>query len=193
MDSKWLYKRDSEGDTPLTRATHSGCMQIAEVMLEQEKLDESGNVKELPELHRAAYYGFDDVVCELVGNGENPDQLNKQGETPLHVAVRLGNVDAARALLENGAAVNVASHRGMTPLHWAAVSGDEELVDLLLEHNAGVEAQVWGAGGLTPIDLAVAMGYDEIAQKLRSRVHNSTRKYAPICPTAPGRRSCDTG
>ena len=167
MNTNWLRTTDRLGQTALARATQAGYMRLAEVMLEQEKLDNVSEVLRLPRLHRAAYYGFEDVVREFLEEGDDPDAPDTQGETPLHKAARVGCEEVAGTLLSYDAAVNVANQQGMTPLHWAAIGGHEPVVEMLLSQGAGARAQVWAAGGLTPIDLAQAMGYKALAKRLR--------------------------
>ena len=84
----------------------------------------------------------------LLKSGEDVNQTDKNGVTPLHHAVRFRSPAAVRALLENGARVNQACTRsGSTPLHRAVTStgapgtaGKEEeaiqIIEILLEYGA---------------------------------------------------------
>ena len=59
----------------------------------------------------------------LLKSGEDVNQTDKNGVTPLHHAVRFRSPSAVRALLEHGARVNQACTRsGSTPLHRAVTS-----------------------------------------------------------------------
>jgi ankyrin repeat protein len=162
-------------------------MQLVEAMLEQAKLDSVTAVLHLPGLHRAAYYGFDDVVSAVLAEGcVGPDEVDAHGETPLHIAVRMSNEEVAVTLLEHGASPNVASQRGMTPLHWAALTGQERLSDRLLAKHASADAQAWAAGGVTPVDVAMMMGQKELAKRMRESLRRNVQKQLDICPLPSG-------
>ena len=84
----------------------------------------------------------------LLKSGEDVNQTDKNGVTPLHHAVRFRSPAAVRALLEHGARVNQACTRsGSTPLHRAVTStgapgtaGKQEeaiqIIEILLEFGA---------------------------------------------------------
>ena len=112
MSGDWIHKLDDEGSTPLARASISGRNEITNLMLTQEANDQPRYMHELPEIHRAACWGFDEVVLELIRTDHDPNEMDVQGETPLHKAVRMGHFDVARVLLDHDAACDrVAPHR----------------------------------------------------------------------------------
>ncbi|HEX7186050.1 MAG TPA: ankyrin repeat domain-containing protein [Thermoanaerobaculia bacterium] len=82
------------------------------------------------------------------------------GGTPDHLEI-------AKALLDAGAGVN-AHKRGQTALHWAARSGQVEMAELLIARGAEVNARaLTPEGEVTPLDLAVKAGKEEVAKLLR--------------------------
>ena len=169
MELNWVHALDEGGQTPLIRASRSGRPDVATLMLVQETYDQPQYFGALPALHRAACWGFDDVVSELIDAGADVDETDSQGETALHKAVRLGNQSATRALLEHSAGVNVADNIGMTPLHWATLTGSREMVELLLEHGANVDAGDYYAGGITPKRIARMLGHTEMLRAMEQR------------------------
>lgn len=166
MNSEWLYTIDVFGETPLTRVSRSGRIEIARLMLMQEIDDTLKEIAHLSPIHRAAYWGYDDAIIELLNEGADVDEIDSQGETPLHKAVRLGNQAAAEVLLEHGADINASSGFGLTPLHWAALTGQTEMIEFLLQNGANAHARDSVLGGLTPLDFARLMKYPDAIQAI---------------------------
>lgn len=169
MKLNWVHNLDDGGSTPLVRASKSGRPDVANLMLVQSVYDQLDAFSQLPPLHRAACWGFEDVIEELIQSGADTDETDHQGETALHKAVRLGNLEAVRSLLEAGAGVNVADNIGMTALHWATLTGSFEIVDLLLSHGANVDARDYYAGGVTPKRIARMLCHTEILKAMEQR------------------------
>jgi hypothetical protein len=169
MKLNWVHNLDDAGSTPLIRASRSGRPDVATLMLVQEAHDQMDAFSALPALHRAACWGFHDVIAELAATGSDIDETDGQGETALHKAVRLGNVDAVRTLLDCGAGVNVADTIGMTALHWATLTGSYEMVELLLQHGANVDARDYYAGGVTPKRIARMLGHTRLLTAMEQR------------------------
>ena len=170
MATMWLHTMDEVGMTPLTRASKSGRFEVANAMLLREAIDDPKNFRELPELHRAACWGFSDVIDELLSDGANVFDIDAIGETALHKAVRLGNYDAARTLIDNGADVNQRDAMGFTALHWAALIGSADMAELLMVNYADVHARDYIAGGITPLGIAKLMGYTNVTSVLKNKV-----------------------
>ena len=166
MNTDWLFRMDEMGETPLSRVSKSGRMELANVMLTQDIDDHIRYAGHLPAMHRAAYWDYGDAIEDLLEEGDDPMAENANGETPLHLALRLGNRRAVEALVESGMDVNVRNAEGMTALHWAALNGRTDLASLLLEHGADPHAREWVSGGVTPLDMARAMGYRALAETL---------------------------
>lgn len=164
MDQEWLYTRDEYGETPLTRISKSGRMEIASLMFVQTIEDRLREVANLPALHRAAYWGYDDAIIELLEMGDDIDEVDAQGETPLHKAARLGNLVAAKVLIEHGANPDRQNALGLSPLHWAALTGRLEVVELLMESGANPHVRDWVCGGMTPLSFAKLMRYKDVIE-----------------------------
>jgi serine/threonine-protein phosphatase 6 regulatory ankyrin repeat subunit B len=166
MDTEWLYKMDNSGDTPVGRISRSGRPELTRVAFLQQMRDDLAYVVKLPPLHRAAYWGYEDVVREILDRGADPNELDDDGETALHKAARLDNKEAAEVLIENGADVNLPSGLGLTALHWATLSGHEEIAELLVAHGASASSRDIVVGGMTPLDMARLLRHRELAQML---------------------------
>lgn len=164
MNSDWLYTTDGFGETPLSRVSRSGRIEIARLMLMQEIEDTLREISQLSPLHRAAYWGYEDAIVELIDEGADPNEPDAQGETPLHKAVRLGNPGAVQVLLDHGAQINAASSLGLTPLHWAALTGQPVMTEYLLENGASPHDRDSVLGGLTALDFARLMRYEDVAE-----------------------------
>jgi ankyrin repeat protein len=121
-------------------------------------------------IHRAAYWGYDDAIADLIAEGVDPDEPDAQGETPLHKAVRLGNDAAIEMLMDKGADVNAANGMGLTALHWAALTGREAVAEFLLDKGADVHAREYVLGGLTALDFARIMHYGDLAELLETHM-----------------------
>lgn len=164
MENDWLNEVDEYGETPLTRVSRSGRMDLANVLFLQRIEDALKEVAQAPEIHRAAYWGYAEALQSLISGGDDPDLVDQHGERPLHKACRHGHHEAAETLLENGADPNAVNSLGLTPLHWAVMRGMPGIVELLLEHGADWHVRDWVTGGLTPRDYARLMRYTEVAE-----------------------------
>lgn len=102
-------------------------------------------------LHRAAWWGYKEVVEDLIDIGADINAIDSGGGTPLHAAVQSGctgysdvthgpHVDVLKLLIQHGARVNAANNWNITPLHGAAGSTNVNAVELLIEHGADVNA-----------------------------------------------------
>ena len=107
----------------------------------------------------AAKRGYYDTVKELLGNGANVNQTNKDGWTALHGAAFNGHTDIVRLLLKWGANVNQADDSGMTVLSMAAAKGHIDTVRLLLDQKYGVHMNVEANLAL---NLATYQGHTDI-------------------------------
>jgi len=166
MDTEWLYTPDEYGETPLSRVAKSGRAEISRLMIMQEINDAHRELSVMPALHRAAYWGYEDAVKDLIEDGADPSEMDGQGETPLHKAARLGNDEAVETLLMNGAEPDAPNSLGLTPLHWAALTGQEEIIESLLSYGANPFRCDWVTGGMTALDFARCMGYKEASDVL---------------------------
>lgn len=112
----------------------------------------------------AAQGGHTLIARALIELGEDVNDSDSEGLTPLHWAVSGEEADTVRLLLEHGADPNYPDETGRTPLHLAAVEGIMDLATLLL--CAGAEPAIVDDQGDTARDVAQRMGNDELALML---------------------------
>jgi uncharacterized protein len=105
-------------------------------------------------LYTAAALNEVDQLRTLLAQGEDPNQADEAGFTPLHLACQEWSVEAVRELIAAGAAVNAATESGYTPLILASFQahGRDEVIDLLC--GAGADVHRADTHGHTPLDIA---------------------------------------
>jgi hypothetical protein len=81
-----------------------------------------------------------DNVRSLLQMGEDVNQLDEYGFTPLIEAAIADHVGIAKLLIDYGADVNQQDSIGGTPLHWAAENNNIQLCELLFQHRANPNA-----------------------------------------------------
>jgi hypothetical protein len=72
------------------------------------------------------------TLQQRIAAGEDINQQDEKGKTPLHYALRY-TPNAVRKLLEAGANVNVQDLKGVTPMHVAVLHNEAMVVPLLLK------------------------------------------------------------
>ena len=94
-------------------------------------------------LHRAAIYGFADIVQLLLGHKADFEVQSQEfpRRNALHWAALHGHQAIVRLLLERGAQVEAQDERKWTPLHLAASRGHEDVLKLLIEMKVDVNAR----------------------------------------------------
>jgi ankyrin repeat protein len=110
-------------------------------------------------IHKAAFYGYPDIVRDLKKRGADVDAKGgKHRQTPLHKAAYRGHIKTAKALIDLGANVKTTDRFGNTPLHAAVRDGNNKLVTLLLSQDA-VEVNAADHEGNTPSHKAAHHGH----------------------------------
>jgi ankyrin repeat protein len=80
-------------------------------------------------------------VREAIRLGDDVDDLDRDGRTPLFYSLRDGELDISSHLINAGANVNARDKNLETPLHFAAREYQVGSAKLLLERGANVDAQ----------------------------------------------------
>jgi len=116
-------------------------------------------------LHWAAYRNDLEAVKRLLGEGADPNAVNRFGVTPLHEAATVGNAAMLEALLDAGGDANAAFGEGETVLMTAARAGDTASVKTLLAHGGQPDAtESWH--GQTALMWAAIEDHADIVQLL---------------------------
>ena len=91
----------------------------------------------LSNLHDATRDGDLEQARQLIEDGANVDEENRQGLTPLHLIALNGRTDLAELLLDHGAVVNQReSYTGkLTPMAMALLMGYDDLVEVMSERG----------------------------------------------------------
>lgn len=87
-------------------------------------------------LHKAVNNKDLDIIVKLIEAGEDPNEVEAAGNTPLHNAAYEGWIKGAELLLKLGAKVNASNNAGDTPWHWADNMRQEEMSDFLVKNGA---------------------------------------------------------
>lgn len=88
----------------------------------------------------------------------------------IHDAVVWGKLDeVAQLISEDPSCVNARGEHGYTPLNLAIMEGNKNIVEFLLANGADVHARHSG-NNWTPLQIAEAFGYEQIAELLRQKI-----------------------
>lgn len=170
MDHPWMYTMDVYGETPTTRARKSGYTVLAELILSQERALEAREAVATAPVHDGeAYWGMSHSVHRMVSDAPLGREPRDDIDRLLQRATQDGNIELARELLDQGARPDHENEQGMTALHWSALNGRADLAELLLEHGANINHREGYTGKLTPMAIALLMGYDDVVELMASR------------------------
>eukprot|EP01051_Picozoa_sp_SAG22_P007359 SAG22_NODE_515_length_9566_cov_29.378789_3_plen_217_part_00 len=116
------------------------------------------------DLHHAAMSGHVDEIVRHIKNGEDPNGLDKYGQTPMHYAAIYDRKDILELLHEHGGELEPRNEHNMTPLHYSARSDDVHSLKMLIEKGADIHAL--DNFNATPLTHAAQKGHEEPAHHL---------------------------
>uniref|UniRef100_A0A0D9V7D2 MSP domain-containing protein n=1 Tax=Leersia perrieri TaxID=77586 RepID=A0A0D9V7D2_9ORYZ len=147
---------DARGRTPLDVAREKGYQEVVDVLERWELVMTAARRGDLQSLEA------------LLSKRTGVRGRDQYGLTALHLAAIKGHCDAIALLAGSGCMdIECEDVEGHRPLHLAVEGGSAEAVEMLLDMGADVHAAT--RRGATPLQMAVTMGYDAIAQLLRGR------------------------
>jgi Zn-dependent protease with chaperone function len=117
-------------------------------------------------LMEASLDGDIERVNELLNAGENPNEMNEFGESPLLIAVENEEIEIIQALLKNGADPNLQDDYGWTPLMSAVMTENIEIGEILLE--AGADPLLVDEDNMSAIDHAKEIGNNDYVRLINS-------------------------
>jgi chloride channel protein, CIC family len=117
-----------------------------------------------PELVHAATGGQLYAVTEMLSEGNDPDQRDTDGNTPLTAAALQGDVRIVNRLKAAGADLEAANKWGWTALMAAALRGHAHVARVLLA--AGAEPNMRDHTGATPLHRATSKGFMDVVAVL---------------------------
>lgn len=110
-------------------------------------------------LMEATQEGDWERVNELLSAGENPNEMNEFGESPLLIAIVNEDVELIKVLLNSGADPNLQDDYGWTPFMSAVMTENIEIGKILLE--AGADPLLEDEDKMSAIDHAKETGNNE--------------------------------
>uniref|UniRef100_A0A0K8RHC6 Putative ankyrin n=1 Tax=Ixodes ricinus TaxID=34613 RepID=A0A0K8RHC6_IXORI len=100
----------------------------------------------------------------LLQKGNDPNQQDSYGYTPLHYSCRQGQARVTELLLRHGAQTDLQTKGGATALHRASHQGHLECVKLLL--GKGADCTIVDSDGKTALHKAAENGHEEVCRVL---------------------------
>ncbi|KAI6171224.1 RhoGEF domain protein [Aphelenchoides bicaudatus] len=124
-------------------------------------------------LHRAAEWGWYNVLKVLLENNADVNAISKSGENALHVICERGylyslrtenHVNCVKLLLDCNININAVTNKGKTAMHIAYQKGYYQIVEVLLESKANINAET--NEGKTVLHMACEKGHLKIVHLL---------------------------
>ena len=109
-------------------------------------------------------------VRQLVGAGNNPNEVDEDGRTGLQIAAINGNLQIAAILIKASAHLDLKDKLGNTALHYAIDRNRIEMAQLLLDVGAAVDPD--NKNGMTPLMIAASRGNMDLVQALLAKGAN---------------------
>ncbi|XP_003427745.1 ankyrin-2-like [Nasonia vitripennis] len=161
-----------KGETMLHFAVRMGAVDVAEYLLDFQKLDINGKPGQKIPLFSALRNGDEAAVNLLLRHGAQTDLVDRQDchQSPLHAAIAGFNDDegelfrVCRKLIDRGTPLDHFDSNKQTALVTALLGGKKLLAELLIRRGANVRLATFE--GLSPLHIASKKGLVNIVKKL---------------------------
>ncbi len=156
--------KDKRGEDALMKGAIAGQAHIVERLLSAGADVNSTDEEGLTVFYRAALAGQMAVLDTLAEDGANVDARDSHGCTALHIAVVNHRADVVGVVVDLGASLTAGDKKGNTALHKAVAAKDLDSITILLD--AGADPYAENKAGLSPIDIARKVYFDDIEELL---------------------------
>ncbi len=129
---------DSNGRTPLMKASADGCLEMAELFVEYGADVNAKDSAGMTPLMHSSLQNQTDTARFLLENGADVNARDNGGETALIGAAGQGHIETVNLLIEKGADVNAKDAIGATAAMDALVAGHRNVVRLLWKNGGRV-------------------------------------------------------
>ncbi|KAJ5963537.1 uncharacterized protein N7479_003413 [Penicillium vulpinum] len=166
---------------PLTDEPTPASADSASAVLPKTTNNHNTDPGSLSALHIAAQKGHHRIMCVLLQQDIDCDEIDGDGLTPLIHATIGGHEDVVALLLMHGARIGKVDRQGRSVLHLAVSHRHEAILNILLDYCVGNHGLIdaYDCGGRTPLHIAVDTGFEAGVQALVQRgasLHCRTRK-----------------
>ena len=124
--------------------------------------------------HSAAAKGNVNAIERLSVSGDDVNEMDDVGITPLIYAVKGNQKEALLALIKSGANINIGDLEfGNTPLSHAILQGNTKLIRILVDKGADVDIR--NKDGLSAVDLVKNIHNDDIIRLVQSHSKDNSK------------------
>jgi len=145
------------GRKVLLEAANNGFSDFIRAFIEHSKGSlEVKNERNETALHLAARNGYTEIVKRLLAGRISPDERDNKGNTAFMVAIEAQKTETAMEFFNYNFSYTTVNLRNLMPIHLAVLLKNRQIVETLLEK--GVDVNVKGEDGMTPLHLAAKVG-----------------------------------
>ena len=128
--------------------------------------------------------GLINAVVRMLPTGlePRPKEKSTEGVRALFYAIEKNNLVYAQKVLAMNFDPNLAHDNGYTPLAYAAMKGNPAMIEVLLRN--GADPALPTREGDTAVELALRMGYNEVADLLKQARRAATEMSLAAAPRA---------